>query len=174
VAARPAALVLVAVTTVTLAACASAQSDKSSTGRSAPPIASSPASPPRSSAAPPAAPPTTTPPGTGTGTAGCPRDLVVPTADLSHHFCVADGGTVTILAPANQAQGWGPFETTGNSLAAATAGPPVGVSGKVIAVFKAVAPGSSVVSSAHRNCPVPSGGVACNSIVIWQVTVTVK
>jgi hypothetical protein len=168
---RVAAAALVGLTSAALAACASAHSNAPSSGASVPPIVTSPASPPTESTAPPGTTSTGAP---GTGTAGCPRNLVVPTADLTHSFCVANGGTVTILAPANQAQGWQPFDTTGNSLAAATGSPPVSGSGTILAVFKAVAPGSSVVSSAHRNCPVPSGGVGCNSILIWQVTITVK
>ena len=176
--ARVAAAVLVGLITATLAGCGSAHSN-SSTGGSAPPIVGTP-SPPHSGAnTPPATPPTATPPttatppGTGTGTADCPRNLVVPTPDRARSFCVARGGTVTIVAPADQAQGWSPFDTSGNSLAVTTARPPVSGSSKILAVFKAVASGSSVVSSAHRNCP-PSGGVSCNSIVIWQVTITVK
>ncbi|HEY7175549.1 MAG TPA: hypothetical protein VH442_11585, partial [Micromonosporaceae bacterium] len=92
----------------------------------------------------------------------------------SRQFCVANGGTVTITAPTEQAQGWSPFEVAGNSLAPAPQKQAPSGDARVLAVFTAIAPGYSTVSSAHRNCPTPAGGVACNSILLWQVTIIVK
>jgi hypothetical protein len=156
-----------------LGACAS--SSNSSAGASAPPIvgSSSPTAP--TSASPPASPqpPVTTAPAPGGGSS-CPENLVVPSTANSRKFCVAQGGTVTITAVADQAQGWSPFEIGGNSLAPAPQKQAPSSAAKVLAVFTAVAPGTSTVSSAHRNCPVPAGGVGCNSILLWQVTIAVK
>jgi hypothetical protein len=146
-----------------LAACNSAASTGSSPGASAPPIVTTPA-----------------PSGSGTagspsGGSGCPKNLVVPSIDNSRTFCVAVGGTVTITATPDQAQGWLPFDNTGTALAPAASTPAATGSAKVLAAFTAASPGTSTVSSSHRNCPSPApGGVSCHSIALWKVTITVK
>jgi hypothetical protein len=164
---RLAAIALAGLAATTLAACNQAGSTGSSTGASAPPIVSTP-SPSQS-------PPPSTPPSGGSGTAGCPKNLVVSSADNSRTFCVAAGGTVTITATPDQAQGWLPFDNSGSALAPAASTPAATGSAKVLAAFTAAAPGTSTVSSSHRNCPSPApGSVSCHSISRWQVTITVK
>jgi hypothetical protein len=161
------ALAGVALAALTLIGCASGTSNGSSPGGSAPPIVSTPA---------PSA--TMTPPHTiapSTGSPGCPSNLTVTPADNARALCVAAGGTVTIIAPPDQAQGWTPFDTSGTALTPATATPAATGSDTVLAAFRASAPGTSAVSSSHRNCPSPSPGqLACNSIALWRVMITVK
>ena len=146
-----------------LAACNTAGSTGSSPGASAPPIVTTPA-----------------PSGSGTtgspsGSPGCPKNLVVPSTDNARTLCVAVGGTVTITATPDQAQGWLPFDNTGTALTMAASTPAATGSAKVLAAFTATATGTSTVSSSHRNCPSAApGGVSCHSIALWKVTITVK
>jgi hypothetical protein len=164
---RLAAIALAGLAATVLAACDQAGSTGSSAGGSAPPIVTTPG--PSQSA------PTSTPPSGGSGTTGCPENLVVPSADNSRTFCVAVGGTVAITAPPDQAQGWLPFDNSGSALTPAASTPAATGSAKVLAAYTATAPGTSTVSSSHRNCPSPApGSVSCHSIALWQVTITVK
>lgn len=163
-----AAISLAGLTVAALAACNSAGSTGSSAGASAPPIVTTPA--PSASA-----PPATPPPSGGSGSTGCPKNLVVPSSDNSRTLCVAVGGTVTITATPDQAKGWLPFDSTGSALTVATSTPAATGSAKVLAAYTAAAPGTSTISSSHKNCPSPAPGtVGCHSIVVWQVTITVK
>jgi hypothetical protein len=165
---RLAAIALAGLAATTLAACNQAGSTGSSAGASAPPIVTTPG--PSGSA-----PPASTPPSGGSGTTGCPKNLVVQSADNSRTFCVAVGGTVTITATPDQAQGWLPFDNSGSALTPAASTPSATGSAKVLAAFTAAAPGTSTVSSSHRSCPSPApGSVSCHSISLWQVTITVK
>jgi hypothetical protein len=146
-----------------LAACNTAGSTGSSPGASAPPIVTTPAPSGSGSA------------GSPSGGSGCPKNLVIPSTDNARTFCVAVGGTVTITATPDQAQGWLPFDNTGTALALAASTPAATGSAKVLAAFTAASPGTSMVSSSHRNCPPASpGGVSCHSIALWKVTITVK
>jgi hypothetical protein len=159
---RAAAITLAGLTLAALAACNTAGSTGSSPGASAPPIVTTPA--PRSGT-----------PGSPSGGSGCPKDLVVPSTDNSRTFCVAVGGTVTITATPDQAQGWLPFDNSGTALTPATSTPESTGSAKVLAAFTAASPGTSTISASHRNCPSPApGSVSCNSIALWKVTITVK
>jgi hypothetical protein len=160
---RAAAIALAGLAVAALAACNSAGPTGSSAGASAPPIVTTPA------------PSASAPPSGGSGTSGCPRNLVIPSTDNSRTLCVAVGGTVTITATPDQAQGWMPFDNTGTALTAATSTPAATGSAKVLAAYAAAAPGTSTISSSHRNCPSPAPGtVGCHSIALWKVTVTVK
>jgi hypothetical protein len=160
---RAAAIAVAGLSVAALAACNSAGSTGSSPGASAPPIVTTPA-----------------PSGSGTagspsGGSGCPKDLVVPSTDNTRTFCVAVGGTVTITATPDQAQGWLPFDSTGTALTAAASTPEATGSAKVLAAFTATSPGTSTISSSHRNCPSAApGSVSCHSIALWKVTITVK
>jgi hypothetical protein len=158
---RAAAIAVAGLAVASLAACNAAGSSGSSPGASAPPIVATPA-----------------PSGSGTagsGGSGCPKNLVLPSTDNSRTFCVAVGGTVTITATPDQAQGWLPFDNTGTALAPAASTPAASGSAKVLAAFTAASPGTSMVSSSHRNCPSAApGGVSCHSIALWKVTITVK
>ncbi len=156
-----AAIAVAGLAVASLGACNAAGSTGSSPGASAPPIVTTPA-----------------PSGSGTagsGGSGCPKNLVVPSTDNSRTFCVAVGGTVTITATPDQAQGWLPFDNTGTALTPAASTPAATGSAKVLAAFTAASPGTSMVSSSHRNCPSAApGGVSCHSIALWKVTITVK
>jgi hypothetical protein len=160
---RTALFVLAGLAAAGLAACNTAGSTGSSPGASAPPIVTTPA-----------------PSGSGTagspsGGSGCPKNLVVPSTDNARTFCVAVGGTVTITATPDQAQGWRPFDNTGTALTVAASTPAATGSAKILAAFTATAPGTSTVSSSHRNCPSAApGSVSCHSIALWKVTITVK
>ncbi len=160
---RAASIALAGLALAGLAACNTGGSTGSSPGASAPPIVTTPA-----------------PSGSGTagspsGGSGCPKNLVVPSTDNSRTFCVAVGGTVTITATPDQAQGWLRFDSTGTALTMAASTPAATGSAKVLAAFTATGPGTSTVSSSHRNCPPASpGGVSCHSIALWTVTITVK
>ena len=158
---RPIAIASVALIATVAGACTSSASPGSA-APSAPPIATSPA------------PPTAITPGPSHRGSACPAQLVVTPADISRTLCVAKGGTVTITAQPEQAQGWTPFHVSGAALATAASTPAPTGTAKVLAAFSAVAAGISTVASAHRNCPSNSTGVACHSIVLWQVTVVVK
>jgi len=160
---RAGSIALAGLALAALAACNTAGSTGSSPGASAPPIVTTPA-----------------PSGSGTagspsGGSGCPKNLVVPSTDNARTFCVAVGGTVTITATPDQAQGWLPFDNTGTALTVAASTPAATGSAKVLAAFAATAPGTSTVSSSHRNCPSAApGSVSCHSIALWKVTITVK
>ena len=160
---RLAAIALTGLVATALAACNAAGSTGSSAGASAPPIVTTPA------------PSASAPPSGGSGTAGCPKNLVIPSTDNSQTLCVAVGGTVTITATPDQAQGWLPFDNTGSALTPTASTPAATGSAKVLAAYTAASPGTSTISSSHRNCPSPAPGtVSCHSIALWQVTVTVK
>jgi len=156
----------------TLAACNNAGSTGSSPGASAPPIVTTPAP---SGSGTTGAPSGSAPTGAPSGSPGCPKNLVVPSTDNARTFCVAIGGTVTITATPDQAQGWLRFDNTGTALTMAASTPAATGSAKVLAAFTATAPGTSTVSSSHRNCPSAApGSVSCHSIALWTVTITVK
>jgi len=154
-----------------LGACATTSNSTAADG-TAPPIVTS--TPPNSTSPPPAQQPTTQPPKGGSGSSTCPATLVVSFADNSRTLCVSKGGTVTVTAPANQASGWTPFEVSGTSLAPVSHTPAQTGGDTVLAAYSAVASGSSQIAASHRNCPTPAGGVGCNSILLWQVTIIVK
>lgn len=150
---RPIAIASVALIATAIGACSSSTSPGSA-APSAPPIATSPGQSHRGSA--------------------CPTQLVVTPADNSRTLCVAKGGTVAVTAQPDQAQGWTPFDVSGAALIPSSAAIPPVRNGQILAAFSAVAPGTSTVASSHRNCPSNAGGVACHSILLWQVTVVVK
>jgi hypothetical protein len=100
------------------------------------------------------------------GSSDCPAQLNVAATDSGKTLCVTLGGTVAIdLGP--QATTTGQFDVAGTSLK------PTGADGTYTAVSK----GTTVITTERRNCPKPSPGsgmVACDSIELWKVTITVK
>jgi ABC-type Fe3+-hydroxamate transport system substrate-binding protein len=140
---------LAIVAAVALSGCAQQGTSPGSGTSSSPPALSAPSSAPSS------------------GSADCKSQLTIDVTDNGKTLCVAVGGTVTVDLGPNATSTDQPFDVTGTSLKA----------GSAEGTFAAVSPGTSVITTQRRNCPKPSPGsgmVACNSIQLWKVTVTVK
>jgi hypothetical protein len=137
---------------VTVSACAQQGTQPSN---SAPGAGSSPSA----SASPSASP--------SAGSPICKTRLTVVASDGNKTLCVAVGGTVTIDLGPGATTAENPFDVSGDSLK----------QGAAEGTYSAVKPGTSVITAERRNCPKPSPGsgmVACNSIQLWKVTITVK
>jgi hypothetical protein len=104
---------------------------------------------------------------TPAGSSDCPAQLNVTETDGGKTLCVTLGGTVTIDFGPQASSISGGFDLAGTSLAPASAQ----------GTYSAVGKGSTILTTERRNCPKPSPGsgmVACNSIELWKVTITVK
>ncbi len=110
-----------------------------------------------------------------TNSSGCPTELTVTATDSSKTLCVSVGGLVHVNLTAAGQKPWYPIASGSSSiLAPATPDQNSAAPGVQTTTFKAIAPGTTDITSAHRACAQSPGQISCNAIVAWKVTIDVK
>jgi hypothetical protein len=109
-------------------------------------------------------------------TSGCPSTLSVTPTDGSKTLCVAVGGTVQVNLTSSDGTRWLPIEVNGTNLkpSGTPAAPSSPAPGAQQATYTAQSAGTAQITSSRPACPKTSGGMACNAIMAWKVTITVK
>lgn len=118
--------------------------------------------------------PATPPPSPTRSAAGCAGTAELTAADRGRTVCVARGGEVRLTLDGTKARPWKPVTASGTGLEAVNAGF-VLQPGDATAAYRAVAAGTVRLTSSRPLCAEPTapGGVSCEGIEEWAVTVRV-
>ncbi|OIJ67640.1 hypothetical protein [Streptomyces mangrovisoli] len=174
---HPVATVLaLAAAALLLAGCDDGKDTGSATaGPSATSSAPSPSVTAPSPSAPAQSPSAPAPSPSATASGGCVQELQLTAADNGRTVCLARGGQVRLTLDGTAARPWDRITASGSALTPANPGV-AAPRGDAVAAYRAVAAGSSALTSSRPLCPEATspGQVSCKGIVEWAVTVDVR